>query len=475
MARITVAYAAVLVPASMLFVGSMGNFSRRLAAAGCGVLVVLAVVFAWRSLIIMAGGAPFVGEGSISVRLDAMVNSADAAHVAWGDDRVPYHRNFARPDSRRLAAKRWTLERDGEEFETQQGIQRWRVPPEIIDVIQGKHVQVNATAHGPPSKVLPELRYVAPYQSSSPWHQFQPGKPFEVAVPLTVRGNHHFVEVRDPDRAVEIKSIELVFPRFPANASEFFAAVPRIITNGFLNFWHAEMFGNVVKTEQFPNALTQGLQHVLLVLAAIGAARACLEFGTWVPVLAFWVGGILVGFDWHEERHNMPFMPAVCLLAGLGVTWLGTSLFARRSHFYSLPVLFGTTLLALGAMCTALDAFSIPVIAMDAAERLFAPACAHGCRYPAVEPVFGPQPCAAVRSTLAYRRISPRVSLLRGNRADAAVEAPLRRHTSGWNATGPTLQVAGFGIWQDRQSRCLARLGVRWTERPAWLCGSMGS
>jgi len=201
MARITLAYAAVLVPASTVFVRDRSNLKRRIAAAGCGLLVVLAIFFAWRSLLIMAGAAtqllgpmvagPFVGVGGIAPRIDAMVDAADPSHFAWGDDRIPYYRNIVRPDARRLAAKQWTLERDREEFLDQEGIQQWRVPPEITKVIQGNHVQINVTAHRLRSGVLPELRYVAPYQSSSPWHQIRPGKPLEVSVPLTVLGNHH--------------------------------------------------------------------------------------------------------------------------------------------------------------------------------------------------------------------------------------------------------------------------------------------
>ena len=137
-----------------------------------------------------------------------------------------------------------------------------------------------------------------------------------------------------------------------------------MVANGFMNFWYAETFGNIVGgSEQFPDALIQGLQHALLVLAAIGAARACVEFGSWAPVLAFWVGGLMVGIDWLEQRHNMPFMPAVCLLAGLGVTWLGTLFFVRSSNLYSLPFLIGTALLVLGATSAALDALSAPFIA----------------------------------------------------------------------------------------------------------------
>jgi hypothetical protein len=374
MARITLAYAAVLVPASTVFVRDRSNLNRRIAAAGGGLVVVLAIIFAWRSLLIMAAAAtqllgpisagPFVDAGGIASRIDAIVDAADPSHFAWGDDRIPHYRNIVRPDARRLAAKQWTLERDREESLDQEGIQRWRVPPEITKVIQGNHVQVNVTAHSLRSGVLPELRYVAPYQSSSSWHQIRPGKTVEVSVPLTVLGNHHFVELRNTDRAVDITKVELVFPRFPANVSEFLTTIPRIITNGFMNFWYADKYGNIIGSEeQFPNALIQGFQHALLVLAAIGAARACVEFGSWVPVLAFWVGGLMVGIDWLEERHNMPFMPAVCLLAGLGVTWLGTRFFIRRSYFYSLPFLIGTALLVLGAMCAALDALSVPFIA----------------------------------------------------------------------------------------------------------------
>jgi 4-amino-4-deoxy-L-arabinose transferase-like glycosyltransferase len=360
-ARITLAYAAVLVPASTVFVRDRSNLNRRIASAACGVLVVFAIVLACRSLIIVAGGAPYVGPGAISDRIDAMVNAADPSHFGWGDDRVPY---LSGPGAGPRATKQWTLERDREEFLDREGIQRWRVPPEVTKVIQGNHVQVNVTAHSLRSGVLPELRYIAPYQSSSPGHQIRPGKTLEVSVPLTVLGNHHFVELRDTDRAVDITKVELVFPRFPANVSEFLTAIPRIITNGFMNFWYAETFGNIVGgSEQFPDALIQGLQHALLALAAIGAARACVEFGSWAPVLAFWAGGLMVGIKWIEQRHNMPFMPAVCLLAGLGATWLGTSFFVRRSYFYSLPFLIGTVLLVLGAMCAALDALSVPFIA----------------------------------------------------------------------------------------------------------------
>jgi hypothetical protein len=374
MARITLAYAAVLVPASTVFVRDRSNLKRRIAAAGCGLLVVLAIFFAWRSLLIVAGAAtqllgpivagPFVGAGGIASRMDAVVDGADPSHFAWGDDRVPHYRNIVRPDARRLAARRWTLERDREEFSDQEGIQRWRVPPEITKVIQGNHVQVNVTAHTLRSGALPELRYVAPYQSSSPWHQIRPGKTLEVSVPLTVLGNHHFVELRDTDRAVDITKVELVFPRFPANLSEFLLTIPRIVANGFMNFWYADRYGNIIGSEeQFPTALVQGFQHALLALAAIGAARACVEFGSWAPVLAFWVGGLMVGIDWLEERHNMPFMPAVCLLAGLGVTWLGTLFFVRSSNLYSLPFLIGTALLVLGATSAVLDALSAPLIA----------------------------------------------------------------------------------------------------------------
>jgi hypothetical protein len=363
-ARITLVYAAVLVPASTFFVGDKGNLNRRIAAAGSGVLVVLAIVLAWCSLVIMAGGTPFIGAGGISSRIDAMVDAADASHFAWGDDRVPHYRNTPRSDSRRFAAKQWTLERDRDEFLNQERIQRWRVPPEITKVIQGNHVQVNVTARNLGSGVLPELRYVAPYQSHSPWHQLRTGKPLEVSVPLTVLGNHHFVELRDTDRVVDITKVELVFPRFPANLSEFLTTIPRIITNGFMNFWYADKYGNIIGSgEQFSNALIQGFQHALLALAAIGAARACVEFGSWAPVLAFWVGGLMVGIDWLEERHNMPFMPAVCLLAGLAVTWLGTLFWVRRSYSYSPPFLIGMALFALGAICAALDALSVAFIA----------------------------------------------------------------------------------------------------------------
>src|SRR5262249_4519121 len=222
--------------------------------------------------------------------------------------------------------------------------------------------------------VLPELRYVAPYQSSSPWYQIRPGKTLEVSVPLTVLGNHHFVELRDTDRAVDVTKVELVFPRFPANLSEFLATIPRIVANGFMNFWYADRYGNIIGLkEQFPTALIQGFQHALLVLAAMGAARACAEFGSWAPVLAFWAGGLMVGIDWLDERHNMPFMSAVCLLAGLGVTWLGTLFFIRRSYFKSLPVLIGTALLVLGAMSAALDATSVPFIAWTRLSDLSVP------------------------------------------------------------------------------------------------------
>jgi hypothetical protein len=241
MARLTLAYVAALVPASTVFVRDRSNLTRRIAAAGSGVLVVFAVVFACRSLIIMAGGAPFVGPGAISNRIHATVNAADPSHFGFGDDRVPA---FG-PDADRLAAKQWTLERDREEFLDREGIQRWRVPPELTKVIQGNHVQVNVTANSLRSGVPPELRYIAPYQSSSPWHQIRPGKTLEVSVPLTVLGNHHFVELRDTDRTADITKVELVFPSFPANVSEFLAAIPRIVTNGFMNFWYAETFGNI--------------------------------------------------------------------------------------------------------------------------------------------------------------------------------------------------------------------------------------
>src|SRR5262249_37857844 len=133
MTRITVAYAAVLVPISTFFAGNRGNLSRRITAAGCGVLVMLAIIFAWRSLLLMAGVAtqllgpivagPFVGAGGIASRMDDVVDAADSSHFAWGDDRIPHYRNFVRPDARRVAAKQWTLERDREEFLDQEGIQ----------------------------------------------------------------------------------------------------------------------------------------------------------------------------------------------------------------------------------------------------------------------------------------------------------------------------------------------------------------
>jgi hypothetical protein len=56
-------------------------------------------------------------------------------------------------------------------------------------------------------------------------------------------------------------------------------------------------------------------------------------------------------------------MPAVCLLAGLGVTWLETLFLVRRSNLYSPPFLIGTALLVLGAMSAALDALAAPFIA----------------------------------------------------------------------------------------------------------------
>jgi hypothetical protein len=89
MARITLAYAAVLVPASTFFARDRSNLDRRIAAAGCGLLVVLAIIFACRSLIIMAGGAPFVGAGGIAARIDAMVDAADPSHFAWGTTASP--------------------------------------------------------------------------------------------------------------------------------------------------------------------------------------------------------------------------------------------------------------------------------------------------------------------------------------------------------------------------------------------------
>jgi hypothetical protein len=359
MARMTLAYAGMLVPVSTVFVRDRSNLSRRIAAAGCGVLAVFAVAFACRSLIIMAGGTPFVGLGTISNRIAAAVNAVDPSHFGWGDDRVPPWG----PDADRLTAKQWTLERDYEEFQDQQGIKRWRVPPEITKVIQGNHVQVHVTARTL-GGVPPELRYIAPYQSSSPWHQVQPGRTLEVSIPLTVLGNHHFVELRDTDQAADITKVELVLPGFPVNVFDFLTAVPRIITNGFMNFWYAETFGNIAEdAEQFPDPLIQGLQHFLLVLAAIGAARACVEFGLWAPILAFWVGGLMVGIKWIEQRHNMPFMPAVCLLAGLSVTWFAASFFDRRCCFYSLPFITCTMLIVLGAMCAALDALSVPLVA----------------------------------------------------------------------------------------------------------------
>ena len=357
-ARMSLAYAAVLVPLFMIFGWCRPNLMRRIAAAGCGVTIVVAIVLAFRSLIIMAGGTPFVGPGAISNRIAAAVNAADPSHLGWSDDRVlPWEVD-------RITAKSWTLERDREEFSDREGIQRWRVPPDITKFIQGNHVQVNVTSTSLRSGAPAELRYIAPYQSSSPWQQIRPERSLEVSVPLTVLGNHHFVELKDTDRIADVTKVELVLPSLYASALPFLGTIPKIVTNSFMNFWYAEEFGNVVgSSEQFPNDLIQGFQHALLVLAAIGAARACAQFGAWAPILAFWAGGLIVGLKWIEQRHNMPFMPAVCLLAGLGATWPVMSFFVRRSYFYSLPFLIGAMFLVVGVISAALDALSVPLIA----------------------------------------------------------------------------------------------------------------
>jgi hypothetical protein len=373
--RITVAYAGVVVPASSFFVGHRQNLGQRFTACCCGVLVFFSIAFGWRSLIIMAGGDPFVGAGGISSRLDAMVDSADASHFGWGDDRIPYYRvPYARPDARRLAAKEWILECDRNEYLEQERIQRWRVPPEVTEIIQGNYVHVTAIAPNSGSGVLPELRYVAPYQFASPWRQIRLGKPLEVHVPLTLLGNHHFVEVRGTDGTVEITKVELVFPRFPTNMPELIVTVARIFANGFMNFWYADTYGNIVAgSEQFPNAFIHGFQRFLLVLAGIGLGRAFIEFRHWAPIIALLAAGVMVGIDWIENRHNIPFMPALCLFAGLGTAWLGTIFFGRRRFFYPPPILIGIALLVLGAIGAAMDALSFPLVAWTPLSDLSLP------------------------------------------------------------------------------------------------------
>jgi hypothetical protein len=89
--------------------------------------------------------------------------------------------------------------------------------------------------------------------------------------------------------------------------------------------------------------------------------------------MAFWAAGVIVGFDWIENRHNIPFMPAVCLLAGLGAIWLGMLLLIRRSCLYSLPLLTGTTFMLVGAICAAMDALSVPFIAWTPLSDLSLP------------------------------------------------------------------------------------------------------
>jgi hypothetical protein len=83
--------------------------------------------------------------------------------------------------------------------------------PEITKVIQGSHVQVKVTAHSLRSGVLPELRYVALISLLRHGTKFRRECCWKYPVPLTVLGNHHFVELRDTDRAVNITKVDLVF------------------------------------------------------------------------------------------------------------------------------------------------------------------------------------------------------------------------------------------------------------------------
>jgi hypothetical protein len=370
--RMFIAYGAVLVTASAILTQRRGSLARRAMGALAGTLIAIGLIYGWRDIVVVTGGLPFSG---IEQRIGVLVTSADAAHPGWEDDRLSSQPIPA------FASRSWTFTRDGNmPGPSVAETRRWQVSGDVAQVLQGHTVTIAFSGHfgGSDATAPPSFRYVVPYQWDSPWRQFENGSRFDLDIPITHFGNKQYIEVKGGGGADDY-AITATIPGHFSRPLSALGAASRILTNTFLNFWFADDFGNLSGSPQIPESLIQLAQRVTVVAAMTGAAVAFTEFSLWAPVLAFALSGVLGCMAWVEQRHNMSFMPAVCLLAGLGLAWMQRVLSAACARDGSLSpaaallARLGVATWALGLLILSLAGFSVPVFSQSPLGDLAVP------------------------------------------------------------------------------------------------------